>query len=241
MNIENVRYLSSLLKQIGFEQMESAILRKVCFRPSHFELKQSFQKDSDTLLFTFHFLQETETGNHLLQYYDVWLQKDLALSSTVVGSIDIAVLEKNMASLDWKNIFTGDHKNWSSADKAYWETAGAIDDICEKLDALSLLEEGKNPATKLKFKYWSGNLPDDIAENIESVKSKSDISQRFYFSPDNVINIDEAYRFLQNKWIEKQLQQKDKATKRFALTTQQPVQKKREQHNPKNKQKESAV
>jgi hypothetical protein len=39
------------------------------------------------------------------------------------------------------------------------------------------------------------------------------ISQRFYFTENSVgISVDEAYRFLQNKWLEKQLQLKKKQT-----------------------------
>jgi hypothetical protein len=44
-----------------------------------------------------------------------------------------------------------------------------------------------------------------------SIRSKSDVSQRFYFSENSVgISVDEAYRFLQNKWLEKQMQLKKK-------------------------------
>ena len=40
-----------------------------------------------------------------------------------------------------------------------------------------------------------------------------EVSQRFYFFKDQPgISVDEAYRFLQNRWLEKQMQAKRKET-----------------------------
>jgi hypothetical protein len=47
--------------------------------------------------------------------------------------------------------------------------------------------------------------------NLTTIKSKSELNQRFYCAEGQpVISADEAYRFLQNKWLEKQLQLKRK-------------------------------
>lgn len=234
MNIDNISRLGLQLSTIGFDRMEVSLLKRICFRPSTFELQQSIQKDTNAVLFNFHFKQEQETGDYSLQYYDVTLQKDLSLSSTVIGSIDITALETNMAAIDWKNIFSGKQTNWTADTKACWETATFIDNICEQLTTISFQEEGLQIASKLKLRYWSHNLPDDLIGCIATVKTKSDISQRFYFSEDNSITIDEAYRFLQNKWIEKQLQQRDRISKLSDVKPQQTVQKKKEKSNPKN-------
>lgn len=53
----------------------------------------------------------------------------------------------------------------------------------------------------------------DQPQFFSSAKNKLEISQRFYFFEGQTgISIDEAYRFLQNKWREKQLQTKRKDT-----------------------------
>ncbi|MBC7507604.1 MAG: hypothetical protein H7320_02475, partial [Ferruginibacter sp.] len=47
--------------------------------------------------------------------------------------------------------------------------------------------------------------------NISPLKNKSEVSQRFYFfEGQRGISVDEAYRFLQNRWLEKQMQAKKK-------------------------------
>jgi hypothetical protein len=47
--------------------------------------------------------------------------------------------------------------------------------------------------------------------NISPLKNKSEVSQQFYiFEGQTGISVDEAYRFLQNRWLEKQMQVKQK-------------------------------
>ena len=227
MNVNHISALSNLLGKVGFDQMEISLAKRICFRLPTFELQQVIQKNSNTVFFNFHFQRDSETGDYSLQYYDVMLQKELVIPSTVISSVDIRTLETKMSSIDWKN-FTSAETNGSTDNKPLWETATVIDNICEQLSAISMLEEGRLIASRLKLKYWSGNLPDAITESIVTVKSKSDISQRFYFSPDNIISIDEAYRFLQNKWIEKQLQQKVRNSNQTGTTVDQGDPKKKE-------------
>jgi hypothetical protein len=47
--------------------------------------------------------------------------------------------------------------------------------------------------------------------NISPLKNKSGVGQRFYVLEGQPgISVDEAYRFLQNRWLEKQMQAKKK-------------------------------
>ena len=239
MNIDNITMLAGQLKQIGFEQMEVLLLKHICFRPSLFDLQQFIQKDSDTVLFKLCFKQESDIGEYFLQYYDVTLQKDLSPATTVVGSVNIAALESNMAAIDWKNLFAAHQENRSSDNKAWWETATAIDNICEQLDSISAQEEGLLIANKLKLRFWRAHLPEDLIGSISTFRSKSDIFQRFYYSPHNCITVDEAYRFLQNKWIEKKMQEKDRSVKFSELNLPQSVQKKTGKTNPKKEHKKN--
>ena len=53
----------------------------------------------------------------------------------------------------------------------------------------------------------------EIFGNISPLKNKSEVSQRFYvFEGQPGISVDEAYRFLQNRRLEKQMQEKWKQT-----------------------------
>ena len=76
---------------------------------------------------------------------------------------------------------------------------------------MELTEEGKQISILLKQKYWSEIPYNELMGNISSLKSKAELSQRFYYAErQSCISADEAYRFLQNKWLEKQMQVKRK-------------------------------
>ena len=63
----------------------------------------------------------------------------------------------------------------------------------------------------LKLKYWSGISYQELFGNISPLKNKSEVSQRFYFfEAQTGISVDEAYRFLQNRLLEKLMQAKRK-------------------------------
>ena len=72
-------------------------------------------------------------------------------------------------------------------------------------------EEGKAIGTALKLKYWAGMNNQELVNNTSPLKTKNEVAQRFYFIEGHEgISVDEAHRFLQNKWIEKQMQHKRK-------------------------------
>jgi len=83
----------------------------------------------------------------------------------------------------------------------------------EDLIALEAVEEGKAISISLKLKYWAGIPYQELVGNISPLKNKSEVSQRFYFFEGQAgISAVEAYRFLQNRWLEKQMQAKRKQT-----------------------------
>lgn len=226
MNINQITALGDQLRQVGFEHMEVELLKRICFRLPNFELKQSVQRNADLIFFNFHFKRVQETDQYSLEYYDVLLQKELKLSSTMIGVVDITSLEARMVAIDWKNIFASDQSTGTPGTKAFWDTATAIEIICDELRTLSSHDDGRLVASRLKFKYWTGHLCDNITGIIPTVKSNADVLQRFYFSPENSITIDEAYRFLQNKWFEKHMQEKNKTTKYSPLPVEPSTTKK---------------
>ena len=60
-----------------------------------------------------------------------------------------------------------------------------------------------------------------MVSNMSSLKGRFEISQRFYLSSDsNRISVKEAYRFLNNRWIEKIMSTKKKQAE-VSLTSEE--------------------
>jgi hypothetical protein len=86
-----------------------------------------------------------------------------------------------------------------------------VESVIEKLQVLEGSDTGKNVATNLKLEFWSGLPYQDLFGNITPGKNKYEISQRFYCSSGQPrITVDEAYRFLQNRLLEKQISNRNK-------------------------------
>ena len=212
MNIQNISELSKQLEVLGFHDAGSLLLKRICFKPANFYLLQRVIKEKDTMLFSLYFELLQKTDNYRLQYYDVTLQKANGGLALPVDGENPAELEKQMVAIDWKKAFSlDDKKSWNSEDKSTWETESRISGIIESLSILEKSEPGKVIASTLKQKFWAGTLHQEIVGSIRLVKNKADVNQRFYISEDGSgITTDEAYRFLQNKYMEKQLQLKRK-------------------------------
>jgi hypothetical protein len=214
MDIQNIITLEKQLQVLGFHDSGSLLLKRICFKPDSFCLLHRVNKENEVMLFNLYFERLQKSDTYVLQYYDVILQKKNGVSTFPVDGIVPAELEKLMAAIDWKKAFSLDeNKQWNLSDKSTWETELKIFGIIESLSALEKSEQGKAVASFLKQKFWSGTLYQDIVGAITLVRNKADVSQRFYISEDGGgITTDEAYRFLQNKYMEKQLQLKRKQT-----------------------------
>jgi len=212
MNIENITILAGQLKEIGFGQMDVLILRHTCFKIASFQILRSVEKGSDQLCFLFHFEKVKNSDQYSLLYYDVSLQKRIIFDTGLEDSDDIFSIDDEMASIDWKT-FLQEAEQGTIPLKQTWEIERKVEQITEKLIAISVHENGRSLTERLILKYWAGNLPVEIVKSIVTVKVKPDISQRFYPSGDSLITIDEAYRYLQNRWIERQVHQKQKDSK----------------------------
>ncbi|MBS4066683.1 MAG: hypothetical protein KGZ74_19125 [Chitinophagaceae bacterium] len=212
MNIQNVAALAHQLQVLGFQDTGSLLLKRICFRPNNFFLLQRINKEKEMLLFSIFFERLQKTDNYELRYYDVTLQKENDISALSVDGINTAELEKQMTTIDWKKAFNIDEKKlWNPDDKSTWETELKISGIIDSLSILENSEQGKVISTLLKQTFWDGTLFYQVVGAIPLIRNKADVSQRFYFSEEGVgITVDEAYRFLQNKWMEKKFQLKRK-------------------------------
>ncbi len=212
MNIENISALMGQLQSLGFENAGYSLLKRISFKPENFILSQKIEKAKDKLSFQLFFEKDVKQGIYVLSYYDAILQKETPLIDAAINGINTSNLEKSMIEIDWKNAFdfvTKKHLNLE--DKTSWEKEQKVESVIEGLSELEKSEDGKVVAIELKLKYWAGISYQELFGNISPLKNKSEVSQRFYVSEGQTgISVDEAYRFLQNRLLEKQILAKRK-------------------------------
>lgn len=214
MNIQNIASLADQLEGLGFKNSGYSLLKRICFKPAVFSLSQKIEKDKDQLSIQLFFEKDTKQEEYTLMYYDAILQKEVASVGVTINGISIATLEKSMAEIDWKASFDlNTKKQWSVEDKASWEKEQKVEAVIEDLNELEKSEDGKTISVGLKLKYWAGAPYQELMGSISPIKSKFEVTQRFYFFQGQTgITVDEAYRFLQNRWLEKQMLAKRKQT-----------------------------
>lgn len=212
MNIENISALAAQLQLLGFDNASSGLLKRICFKPETFVLTQRFLKAGDQFIFNLFFEKSNQENSYHLNYYDATLQKETVPAYTEMNGVNLVELESMMTDLDWKSAFDLDvKKQWAVADKTSWDKEQKVEAVVNALEELETSEEGKSAATSLKLKYWAGMPYQEMFGTVMPVKSRSEVSQRFYFSDGQPgISVDEALRFLQNRWLEKQMQVKKK-------------------------------
>lgn len=214
MNIENISALMEQLQSLGFENAGYSLLKRISFKPENFILSQKIEKSKDKLSFQLFFEKEVSKGMYVLLYYDAILQKEMPLIDADINGISTTSLEKAMTEIDWKSAFDFvTKKQLNLEDKTSWEKEQKVESVIESLSELEKSEDGKAVSVGLKLKYWAGIPYQEVFGNISPLKNKSEVSQRFYvFEGQAGISVDEAYRFLQNRWLEKQMQAKRKQT-----------------------------
>jgi len=212
MNIQNISALAGQLKSLGFDDPGCSLLKRICFKPKSFFISQKIENGKDRITFQLFFEKSNNQNAYALMYYDAILQKEITITDTTINGISSRDLEKQMTSIDWKNAFELDEKRqWSIDDKASWEKEQKIEAIVNDLNTLEELEEGKAVGIILRLKYWPDINHPELVGNVSFLKNKSEVNQRFYFFDGQPgISVDEAYRFLQNQWLEKQMQIKRK-------------------------------
>lgn len=213
MNTANIAALVEQLDAIGIKHASSPLIKRICLQPGRFSLDRTIIKGSDTLHLHFLFDKAATDGSYSLVQYDAVLQKEVPQPVGIINEVDIAQLDADMQTIDWKDAFAvDDDRPVLLSNETSWAQERLIESVMARCSQLSSDPAGKPIAIALKQKHWEGTAYAEVLEPITTTRSKSEISQRFYVQADSIISIDEAYRFLQNKWLEKQLQQKEKTT-----------------------------
>jgi len=212
MNIENISALSRSLQEMGFENIiDYQLLRNAIFKPANFTVRQRIVKGNDVLNFYLAFEKNRDGKTYSCLYYEAVLRKEIEIPDISVNDVQIKVLDKKMTAIDWIAFESNEKKKIEFEDKATWIEEEKIEDIVTDLLALESNIDGKEIADRLKIKHWCDISGQDIITGVSSLRSKFEISQRFYIIEDQVaISVEEAYRFLHNRWMEKQLQAKKK-------------------------------
>ena len=202
MNTQNISALSAMLIRTGFEEgIGYRLLQRICFNPAAFSLIERLQKNKDVLTCLLHF--ERNGTEYTCGYYDVSLVKGIVMPERSIGGINLAELDLAMGAIDWP-IGVGE-KEFRLDDEATWKREKAIVQAVNQLTRLSATEEGKYFADTLKLKHWAEAGLEDLIGNLNAIREKFEISQRVYFIEGEGIPVDEAYRFLLNRWMEKKM------------------------------------
>lgn len=136
-------------------------------------------------------------------YYDATLLKELQMPPLTINQVGLQELEASMQGIDWQ--LSEMPASFRMADESTWEREKCIERVVHELARLSGSAEGKKFADALKVRFWSGSLLEQLNGSLAAVRSKLSVSQRFYFMTGEVISVSEAWRFLQNRWMERKL------------------------------------
>ncbi len=212
MNNENLKNLTEQLKAIGIDSTGFELSRFICFKPERFCLLKNIPIAGETLSVQLYFEREVNTAIYKLLYYDAFLNKPKQTVEGEINGIDIPELEKSLSAINWTMVFTTNPEAIEKRnEKEDQLTIEKIEMIIAKLEALEKTDSGQLLSSALKSKYWSAIPGHETFILTGSVKTKPEIMQRFYFLEGQAaITVNEAIRFLQNRWQEKLIQTKRK-------------------------------
>ncbi len=213
MNIQNIGTLSNSLQALGFEDtIASQLLKNISFKPPNFIIHQRMVKGRHVVNFHLAFEKNGDSNSYFPLYYDAVFRKEIEIPNININGIEVKELDKRMAEINWTSAFGfHEHKKLQLEDKTSWSEEEKVENIVTDLQSLESAEEGRQAADCLKMKFWCDSPVQEMIGNLSSLRSKFEISQRFYFfEGQSGISVEEAYRFLHNRWMEKQLLAKRK-------------------------------
>lgn len=194
-----------MLTAIGFDShITRRLLQHVCFRPEAFQLTERLLKGDDRLTCTLYF--ERSEDHYTCSYYEVSLLPSMEIPALTIQSVDLRELYQRMAAIEWESRGREDAA-FNPEDEGTWRKEKVIEGIVTDLSKLSIADEGKYFADYLKMKFWQ-DMQVAAPGGKFNIRSKFEVSQRFYFFDGRGISIDEAYRFLQNRLLEKKMHSK---------------------------------
>ena len=198
----NVTAITETITKLGLPLAVTDELRlNLCFLPDQFYLHHYQERGGDRLRFDVCVQRERGSSAYMIPYYEACLHKTVEVPFYQAGEINSVDLEKRMSVVDWQGLN-------KELDKVQIK---AIEEIVFELNLLVTEPEGRQIADLLRWKYWSSTPFFIYCNSNRGLKNDFEVSQRFYlFQNEEIISIDEAYRFLCHRWREKQFQGKNK-------------------------------
>ena len=191
MNKMNLEAIKARLVSLGFDhEVEEKLMAEICFSPSVFDVRFVRPSGLDEGIFQVH-IERSTSGEYAVMHYTATLRKTLVLPPAS------QVMAEQMGKIDWKLI------------ASYRESSFVTIDLSILKEASGVLQEAVKLAEHplILYKYWAGTSLEALVPGIVSLKSKYELSQRFYVSEEHMaIRSDEAIRFLQNRWTERLMQ-----------------------------------
>ncbi|MFL5740649.1 MAG: hypothetical protein ACJ75B_10560 [Flavisolibacter sp.] len=207
MDHQAMERLLQTIEALGFDQsLEQILFKKASFCLPRFSLSMIQQREEGLLGFHL-FFERSGSSAYSFPYYDAFLRKSMSIPDLEVSGVSARELEMRMEKIEWKIFFNDDKEKIAGLQG--WDFFQTVETINSDLFSLGTTEQGKEAALLLKVRFWA-DLPGAEEYWNASLKSRYEIVQRFYLSPEGGITTEEAYRFLQNRWMEKQLQAKKK-------------------------------
>lgn len=195
----NIAALSSSLVALGFPPtVEMQLHCHVCFSPFQFELPFVMLSGEDQCVFSVR-VERDERGVYQLKYYTATLRKRVEVGAELAG------LERRMGVVDWVAVAMG-RQVVQTVEEAVIREAAA---------ALSALQDAGIAADILRYKYWQGTPLESLVLFSSQHKAAWEITERFYFFPEmEPISFSDAIRFLNSRWMERQMNVKKKQAER---------------------------
>jgi hypothetical protein len=196
---DNIELLSERLITLGFPSTVVTQLKcHICFAPRQFDLCKQVSTGTDQCLFSVRFEKEANE-QYQMKYYIATLRRP------VVVPQELTDIDRKMAAIDWGLISDG--------------RLGAKQQLIEKIEEATALfrqlQELGPGADLLRYKYWLGTDLENLILFPPQHKASWEISERFYFfSEMDQISFSEAIRFLNSRWMERQLQSRKKMEER---------------------------
>lgn len=213
MNEKNIESLKVQLISLGLQpDIEYELRANICLQPDHFQVSYRQTKEADTINSIFYF--ERNESCYGCRYYEACLRKKISLPAILLNEVDVNELHERMSIVNWDIGFSNNSMNKVQREKtSAWQREEAIESIVTDLKKLSVTSEGLQLAERLKIKFWLDTPLVTFIPNVSVLRNQYEVSQRFYFfDGEERITLDEAYRFLSHRWLEKQLNAKKKGT-----------------------------
>lgn len=192
MNTMNLEAIKARLVALGLDhEVEEKLMSEIVFGPAVFDLRFVRLSGLDTGIFLVH-IERSASGEYTVVHYIASLRKAVVLNPAS------QVMAERMEKIDWKLIASYRGSSFVTIDLSILKEAFAVLQEAAKLAEYPLI----------LYKYWAGTTLEALVPEVASLKSKYELSQRFYVSEEHTaIRSDEAIRFLQNRWRERQMQQ----------------------------------